>query len=400
MATRGSHKQVDLRIVQEIITGLGERFSTRDVADDARMQAGHPALVQHRNYNAFVGRAISEDRSVLGLIERKKGTARGSVWEKTSMVRRPPVQRQTPAGLDLGPQSASDSVFKARMRRHQSWYRKAVLGVPCGTGPYPKSTTRYGNMLTHADGAQGLNFLTTAAFDAAKERVVAGGGAVDPFRLFHNMLSSMPMCFNLFGPLVEDLDLARRLVGALLPGEVAEVVSVRLEHAPQPASDYLDDGTSFDTFIEYRRPDGALAGLGVECKLTEPFSKDRYDRPAYRRWMHGPRSPWRQDAHASVAAVRHNQLWRDHLLAVAVRDRPGSPYAACRLALVRHPEDNACSKVVAGYQALLKPGDDTFVEWPLNTLLDRWTAAGSGAQHAGWLGELRRRYLDLHLSEG
>src|ERR1019366_6109374 len=81
---------------------------------------------------------------------------------------------------------------------------------------------------------------------------------VDPFRLMHNMLSSQPMCFNLFGPLAVDRDRAGRLLAALFPGEIARVHEVKIEYAPSPASEYLADRTSFDAFIDYE-----LAGQRV-----------------------------------------------------------------------------------------------------------------------------------------
>ena len=71
------------------------------------------------------------------------------------------------------------------------------------------------------------------------------------------MLSSQPMCFNLFGPLVGDLSLATRCMRALLPGEVGEVTEVRIEYGPSPADEYLGDRTSFDAFVGYTRPDGS-----------------------------------------------------------------------------------------------------------------------------------------------
>src|SRR5687767_2286077 len=123
----------------------------------------------------------------------------------------------------LGPQSPSDDPFTARMRHHQSWYRAHILHVPCGIGPKPTSTTQYGNMLTLADGKAGRNFLTPEIADVARARVAEGAGAVEPFRLFHNMLSSQPMCFNLFGPLVRDTALAARLLPTLVPEHDAEV---------------------------------------------------------------------------------------------------------------------------------------------------------------------------------
>ena len=66
-------------------------------------------------------------------------------------------------------------------------------------GPKRSSPTYYGNMLDAGAAEQGKNFLTQGIYDLAKERLAAGGGVVEPFRLLHNMLSSQPMCFNLFG---------------------------------------------------------------------------------------------------------------------------------------------------------------------------------------------------------
>ena len=119
--------------------------------------------------------------------------------------------------VDLGPQYWRDEPFTARMRLHQSWYRAEVLAVACGTGPHRESSNAYGNMLRPADGEAGLNFLTPAIFDVARARLARGdrdGGKVEEFRLLHNLLSSQPMCFNLFGPLIGDPELATKLVRA------------------------------------------------------------------------------------------------------------------------------------------------------------------------------------------
>jgi hypothetical protein len=208
------------------------------------------------------------------------------------------------------------------------------------------------------------------------------------------------MCFNLFGPLVDDLDLATTLMRSLLPGQVDRVRRVAIEFAPEPAAEYLADRTAFDAFVEYRRPDGKLGCLGVETKLSEPFSQRHYDGPSYRRWVQLPGSPWRPEASALLDSVPHNQLWRDHLLAVAMRCHPRSPYAESRLLLVRHPLDSSCARITAAYRALLRAEDDTFVELPLVTLLDCWTQLPLPEAHTTWLSDFRRRYLDLGASEG
>jgi PD-(D/E)XK nuclease superfamily protein len=157
------------------------------------------------------------------------------------------------------------------MRKHQSWYRANVLHLPFGTGPKPTDVALYGNMLDAHGEALGGNFLSPEIAQIAEARIASGRG-VEPFRCRRNMLSSQPMCFNLFGPLQRDHERATRLVSAMLRNEVAEVVDVRIEYAPHPKRDYLGDGTSFDAFFEYRRLDGERAFLGIETKPTESFS--------------------------------------------------------------------------------------------------------------------------------
>lgn len=295
--------------------------------------------------------------------------------------------------MDLGPQHKPDKPFTATMRRHQSWYRADVLGVPCGVGPRSGSKNSFGNMLRAEDGARGLNFLSASAFQVAKARIAQGHGAVESFRLLNNMLSSMPLCFNLFGPLALDLGLAKCLLGPLLPGELAEVTRVLLEFSPTPAGEYLADRTAFDAFVEYRRPDGRLAAVGIETKLTEPFSQKLYDRSEYRRWMAG--GPWLASAVDRVQRMEHNQLWRDHLLAIAMRDHPDSPYAEVRLAVVHHPLDAACVEVLDGYASLLKPGDRTLLRWPMDALVRGFMAAARDAGSQEWLAAFELRYLAL-----
>jgi len=298
----------------------------------------------------------------------------------------------------IGPQYAGDSAFKARMRFHQSWYRARVLGVPCGTGPGPQNASRYGNMLTRGDGDRGLNFLTPEIFRIAQDRIEQNTGVVESFRMLCNMLSSQPMCFNLFGPLVNDRRLATHLARAIL-GDVRAVNRVLLEYAPDPAVEYLNDRTAFDAFIEYERADGGRGFVGIETKLTEPFSGKHYDGPAYRRWMQRADSPFLPEAWDRVDDVRHNQLWRDHLLAFALLRHPRSQYVEGRLALIHHPADEDCRQIAAGYRALLKPDDATFLDVALDEMVDAWRNAAPDEDARAWLSQFRLRYLDLAAGE-
>jgi hypothetical protein len=373
------------------------------------MVASHPELASRPQYHSLVGSYLSSEIADVEKVDGSRN-ARGVRWLNRlsksesvcdwTMSSAPIATAEAyPMHDSLGPQHAGDDPFTARLRRHMSWYRTRVLRVPCGVGPRAKSIARYGNMLAEADAARGLNFLTPEIHEVARARVREGKAAIDEYRLFHNLLSSQPMCFNLFGPLVQDRVLATTLLQALPEFEVARVLAVKLEFAPVPRDEYLGDRTAFDAFIDYERRDGSRAFLGIETKLTDKFSRKEYDTPSYRRWMVGQRSPFHADAGAQAARMAHNQLWRDHLLAIAMRDHARSPYQRGTFVLVRHPEDRGCESIVQAYQTLLVAGDTTFVDLPLSRLLDCWQSVAIEASRRNWLQSFRERYLDLHESE-
>ncbi len=294
--------------------------------------------------------------------------------------------------IDIGPQYQRDDEFTRRMRRHQSWYRARVLRVACGTGPSPSSRTSYGNMLDGHAASRGLNFLTPDIFQLARQRAAAGTGAVDEFRLMRNMLSSQPMAFNLFGKLALNHDLATEMVRALWGAHVKRVTDVRFEWAPQPADEYLDDRTAFDVFVEYEGDGGHAGFIGIEVKLTEPFSQRRYDKPTYRRWM-TLNSPWRVASHEAVADIEHNQLWRDHLLAWSMLRHPSRRFRSGHLSVVFHPEDHRCRAVVDRYRTLLR-SQATFSAFDLSQAISAWRPfAGE------WLQTFAERYLALDTSD-
>jgi len=295
--------------------------------------------------------------------------------------------------LSIGPQPSGDDEFTARMRLHQSWYRTNVLKVPYGTGPTPNSKKQYGNMLTEEDAARGCNFLSERLYKLARERIEQATGVVEEFRLLRNMLSSQPMCFNLFGLMVDDLNTATSFWKKILPEEVDRVTRVDFELAPEPIEEYLADHTAFDAFVEYRDTSGSLCFIGIETKLTEPFSPKVYDRPEYMRWMEGDKSAWKPEARDEVTAIKHNQLWRDHLLAFAMLQHPDSEYAKGRLMLVRHHEDGKCAEVVKGYEALLRESDDTFMDMPLDKLMSFFDEIELNDEWRQWLEAFRLRYL-------
>ena len=185
-----------------------------------------------------------------------------------------PYPHGTVPPVDLGPQYKKDDAFTARMRFHQSWYRATVLDAPCGTGPLAHHTSMFGNMLTKQDGDRGLNFLSPEIAALAKARQEAFPRGIERHRLLCNMLSSQPMCFNLFAPIALDEPIGCALVSAMLDGvPVSKIRRVVFEHSPTPHNDYLGDSTAFDAFVEFESAGGTVSFVGVETKLTEKFHR-------------------------------------------------------------------------------------------------------------------------------
>ena len=77
-----SWKSIRLDILKEVVAGANLVFPTKDISEDERVRGTHPELVGHRNYHAFVGRALSVHRVALGIIEVQKSSQRGSRWQR------------------------------------------------------------------------------------------------------------------------------------------------------------------------------------------------------------------------------------------------------------------------------------------------------------------------------
>ena len=225
------------------------------------------------------------------------------------------------------------------MRFHQSWYRANILKVPFGIGPKEDSKYYFGNMLRKEDGENGLNFLNLIIYDIANERLALQEGAVEPFRLLNNMLSSQPMCFNLFGMMKYDLNLASKLWNSVFPDKIKEITCINFEYAPIPKENYLNDATAFDVYFEFEDFENKKGFFGIECKYTEPFSQKVYDKPEYRRWMNESNSPWKEDSRDKLMNIEWNQLWRDHLLVESILNQDRNKFNNGFIILIRHPVD-------------------------------------------------------------
>jgi hypothetical protein len=113
-----------------------------------------------------------------------------------------------------------------------------------------------------------VNFLTAEAWGHAERRIVEVAqehGTLDPVRLRRNLLSSMPMCFNMFG-FLRGQEGFTKLAWAVFDGGTASVQDCVCEWAPAPKSAHLNDRSAFDAIVHYSTPSGENRFLGIETK--------------------------------------------------------------------------------------------------------------------------------------
>ncbi len=236
------------------------------------------------------------------------------------------------------------------------------------------------------------NFLAPEIAAYVQERaplVLAGGGTLDEDRLWRNLLSSMPMCFNLFGMLRVFPEAAGRVLSGATGLAIHQVETIEVEWIPDGGHP-LGDRTAFDAFVIYRDRQGRRGFLGVETKYTEPFSRKVYDKARYREVTSWPEAGFAPGAAQRLKATDTNQLWRNSLLAVAVRKEMGFDFGAVWVvALAGDPHVEAALPVFEG----LHSAPDQLVR---STSLERLVSAAEAEPvFVDWAGDFTRRYLDV-----
>lgn len=186
-----------------------------------------------------------------------------------------------------------DNLLQAGLRLQQGWWRQNRAGADgkgiAEAGPHHPSgspTARQGrhnplvvSTLPESCADFGTNLMWPEAVTAlrkAKSRLGASGGILAEDRLRRNLLSSQPLCFNLFGYLGQLADMSALLPWVqLYAREASGIERILLEYAPSAAElgGTPLGASAFDAFIEYRLPGGQLGFIGVETKYHEDLSK-------------------------------------------------------------------------------------------------------------------------------
>lgn len=289
-----------------------------------------------------------------------------------------------------------DTRFRACARLLQSLWRSAH-GLGAGTRKTRKGGVKRTGSRLHPEAAlEGRNFLSPdLAQLAVMERAYQERGAlIEPERLFGNLLSSMPMAFNVAGPWSLDHELAKSVLDHLLPDvSIAKVIEVRFEHSPRrvdPA--FTHDRSALDVAVVFERPDGKPGLIGFEFKYSEDPCDGRKGQPGMRFTELATQSGlFKEPTHAALSIAPFEQLSREHVLchsAVARR-----LYAEAHFVLLAPRQNARFATAQERYTVFLADPESGSVPFHYVELEDVIAAfAASGDAHYATL--LFERYCD------
>jgi len=300
---------------------------------------------------------------------------------------------------------------EARWRQHR-WavdeMSIATFGTHKGRRTHPDvppEDISNGTKLTDVDAAAGTNFLSPEIREVAEARLrkKQTHETLDAQRLRRDLLSSMPMAFNLFGEAALSENEMSRSSLAELFGVPSEMPSdIVFEWSPARRSDrYTRDRTAFDVALRLASSGGPRTVVGIETKYHEHSAKEMRpipaDAKAHLRYQEQTeflvaiaeasgafRTGWKDD----VLATDLRQLWRDHLLALSMRTHASEWTDLSRYVLVYPRRNVSFADAAERYAGILEDGETSFGAHTIEKVVDAAFAHGGPTKE-----QFIRRYV-------
>jgi hypothetical protein len=292
-----------------------------------------------------------------------------------------------------------DSRFAAAARLLQALWREE-MGLPIGTHLDANGKRhKMGSRLNARSAVAGGNFLSPdIAQLALRESVYCEIGAIiEQGRLWTNLLSSQPLCFNLFGGMKLEIEKGNRFFRHLFPDYVSAVETICFEHSPGRGDPvFTNDHTAFDVFVTCTTVQGDHGFVAIEIKYTEtmtgPLSTQRQRYSELSRASGIYNDP-------DALALRERplqQLWRENLLSHSMIE--SGAYSSGRY-VVMYPRLNVqCAGAVNSYQRHLACDGPATIKFQAVTLDECVEVLGAiGDEDTAQA--FHRRYLDFERVE-
>jgi hypothetical protein len=278
--------------------------------------------------------------------------------------------------------------FLRRARLHQSKFRAQVLNLPFDS---------YGNYLTREDGEIGKNFYQGfGIFEAVKKYRKYNKP------LYSNMLRSEHIPFNFFMPLNLNKTFCKNVLNEFFNGSIQTIERIEIEFAPKPREKYLNDATSFDSYIEYSRNDNSKGIIGIEVKYTEKEygleEKSKQERAILDKTSKYYKVSelsklYKPQAIYTLPTDKFRQVWRNHLLgeSILLADSDKFKYFT---SVTLFPEDNLhFIKTSKEYIDLLENNDRKFLPLTYEDFFAACIKHCPDDNYKKWLEYLTARYI-------
>ena len=195
---------------------------------------------------------------------------------------------------ELGKIYSSGDAFTTKAALLQSAYRwlgkfpigktsvKVFTGqIANGKKVYKTELKEYGHIVDKGEEIN-RNFFFESTWKYAHKRVdeKKSDETIKADRLFNNLLSSMPLAFNLFHPLMELLktneSAATKIISALFPDyDVCKVNEINIEFIPLPITSYTNDKSAMDAVIFFTDSKGFKNIIAIEVKYTDTLGSNK-----------------------------------------------------------------------------------------------------------------------------
>jgi hypothetical protein len=288
---------------------------------------------------------------------------------------------------------STDSPFQAHARLAQAVWRE-WKDYPIGLHKEVPLGSRLA--MPWAEGSLAA-FLTERTRDLVRREVIENTRDRSKLfgrpRIFNDLLSSQPLCFNAFAELASDLSLAGQVGRELWPDLVAKVDRIELEWSPGRASaTYLNNRSAFDVAWFCRNATDQRTFIGIEVKYHENMRVSAARHQALYDDLARSSDVFMDDALGVLSRPPLQQLWLDHLLALVLR-RTDPGLAGVRFVLCAPTANIACTDVATMYRSTLRY-DETFGHLSLDQLVSALKHVAVPAAD-----ELRSRYLPWTLPD-
>jgi hypothetical protein len=287
-----------------------------------------------------------------------------------------------------------DPRFRAAARLLQAlWREDRALPIGSHVGADGKRR-KLGSRIAEAAGKAGGNFLTpeiahTARREAAYREI---GALIDAERLRTNLLSSMPLAFNLLAPWGHALEHASGYLIELLPAFTGTARQLLFEHSPGRGNPkFTGDYTAFDALIRYSDGHGRNGFVAFELKYSESMREPLLELKPRHAELSDASNLYVDPAAAALRTNPLQQLWREHLLAQSMIDNglcDEGYFVTIAPALNHHVQDAA-----EAYQTHLREPEDgkvRFVNLVLEDVIEVIHLSDPGHAEA-----LHHRYCDF-----